>query len=261
MINLSIEDFAHELARLWSAYAKPAPSNDIISVYYDGLKPYAAADVHRVFNGFATGGSRNPWPPTLPEIIAELPAGAKRIDYNFLRSQLIKPTCAVGALACARVGSHDIKLMGDISADRSIKDKLNSFLDELPELTREATEGRGFTKSDIKILMSDKYRGKINMREFAGLPIPDHVSLENQNRARDLISSGLMLERQPVEPTDKKAVAAPEVASFINGILNGIEVEPKAAASLELKPCHSCRKQYEAILSICPQCKTERELK
>jgi hypothetical protein len=259
MNNMSIQQFGAQMARLWAAYAKPEPSIDIISVYYDGLKPYAAADVHRVFNGFAVGGSRNPWPPTLPEIIAELPAGAKRIDYNFLRSQLIKPTCAVGALACARVGSHDIKLMGDIAADRSIKDKLNSFLDELPELTREATQGRGFKKSDIKILMSEKYRGTINMREFAGLPVPDHVSLENQNRARDLIGSGLILERQAVEPADKLAVPAPEVASFINGILSGISVEPKPAAALELKPCGSCGKPYESILNICPQCKTERK--
>lgn len=258
MKNTSIQTFSGDMASLWAAYGRSVPDDAIVATYYGGLTDYDYNDVRRALYHFMALGSPIAFPPALPQLIAQMPNAVMRIDLDYLRAQLIKPTTTVGALACAAVGTHDRKNMGDQSADRSIKAVLTSFINELPAMTKEITEGRGYLKSQILTLKSGRYPN-LDHTEFAGVKIQPQAMLANRERARLMIERGqLAIEAQPNEPMDKNAKMHPSISTKLAALAADLDTAEPEVITNELEPCTNCQTRFEAILTTCPRCGERR---
>ena len=258
MINTSLVEFAKEMTEMYIAFGRNPPDPQVVQVWHNRLQPYSFQDVKQAFFTATATGSQDAHPPSLPQLIASMPAGIMKIDENYLMAQLHHVTSTVGALFRSEVGTSNIQAMGDIAIDRIIKGKLTAFLARLPDMQNEIINGRGFRKPQMRVLLADKYK-KLNMCEFAGFRISDESIKLNRERAQAIVNSGLMLEHTPPPEIDKKAVPAPEVASFINGILSGIDTPEKAANTSTLSPCANCGHRFESILNICTKCQAKRK--
>jgi predicted Zn-ribbon and HTH transcriptional regulator len=151
-----------------------------------------------------------------------------------------------------------MKSLGDPKYDQIINTVLDGFLNKLPAMTKEITEGRGFSKSQIRALMSGRH-GEVGMREFAGIPITGATRQQNIDRltvvnAEDEQALALEYSGEPMTKDDKPA---DNVARFIAKMHEGLPDKPISTA-LPKAPCNSCGYKFEAILNECPNCQTER---
>lgn len=257
-MNTTIHEFSGWMAQLWGAYAKPTPEDSIVMAYFSELSKYDSGDVRRAVDHFISQGSPSGWPPVLPQLLNQMPCAPQRVDLEFLRAQLIKPTTTVGALACAAVSSHDRKMMGDPSADRSIKTSLTSFIQNLPELTKEITEGRGYNRDQIAVLKSGRYPN-LDHTVFAGVAIQPQSMQANRQRALLMQERGqLAIEANPTEPMDKTAKMHPSISAKLAALVADLDTAEPEVIKNELDPCTNCRQEFEAILNICPRCGEKR---
>ena len=260
MINTSVTEFSKEMTDMYAAFGRNAPDPQVVGVWYSRLQPYSFNDVKQAFFTATATGSQNAHPPSLPQLIASMPAGIMKIDEGYLMAQLHHTTSTVGALFRSEIGTHNINLIGEPKIDSLIRGKLTAFMARLPDMQNEIINGRGFSRSQMRVLLADKYK-KLNMCEFAGFRISDESIKLNRDRARLIVDSGLMLEHAAPPEIDKKAVPAPEVSKFINGILSGIDTPAPAGNASAIEPCKKCGHRFESILNICPQCQAERNPK
>lgn len=260
MIKTSVTEFSKELTDMYAAFGRNAPDPQVVGVWYSRLQPYSFHDVKQAFFAATATGSQSAHPPSLPQLIALMPAGIMKIDEGYLMAQLHYTTSTVGALFRSEIGTHNINLMGEPKIDSLIRGKLTAFMAKLPDMQNEIINGRGFSKPQMRVLLADKYK-KLNMCEFAGFRISDESIRLNRDRARAVSDSALMLDHTPAPEIDKKAVPAPEVSRFINGILSGIDAPKLDSNTSTIEPCNKCSHRFESILNICPQCQTERNPK
>ncbi len=257
MNNTSFQDFVSEMSKMYMSFNRNAPDPAVCQVWYERLMPYRFSDVRYAFMKAASEGYNSAHPPSLPQIIASMPSGIMKIDGDYLMAQLHHTTSTVGALFRSEVGSMNIRQMGDPAIDRVVSGKLKGFLARLPAMQQEITCGRGFNGSQMKVLLAEKFRG-LDVCEFAGYRISSETIALNRERAKRIRESGAMLEHQPVVDSEKKAVPAPEVANFINGILSQIDTPSTPQSAIDLLPCGKCGAMFESILSICPKCEERR---
>ena len=256
MRNTSISLFERELTSMFLTFNRNPPSIQLVQVWQSRLIDYKFESVRQALINAANSGVSGDHPPNLNQVISFIPESGDKITKEYLMDQLLNPTSSIGVLFKAKVGSTNIRMMGDHAYDRIIDVELRKFMGQVPDLIQRFVYGEGFSERAIVVLMRPEYQ-HINLQEFAGCNISPEITAKNRQRCIEVRERGkFLIEDNSTEPMDKKAVAAPEVAKFIQEIMGGIE--PKAPATPEAKLCNKCVQEYNPELNECPNCQTER---
>lgn len=258
MRNTPISQFEPILTDMFVMFGRNPPLIQIVQVWHSrfadkGMSFYEVQQAMQRAIDMRVNGDH---PPTPVQVMDLMPGATAVINEKYLLDQLLHPTSSVGVLFCSKVGTRNIRGMGNREEDMIIQGCLRAFMANLENMTRHYVSGEGFSDRALVVLMQDKYN-HIDMREFAGHKIPQEISEKNRIACQRIKSTNLLCSDNSDQPSDKRAVMDSKVTEYLGGILGSFGMDtPKPKA--EKVACKGCGFNMETILTTCERCGDKR---